>query len=85
MPLTRAYRDGHLIAEGFPISEVSDHLADEGTTVWFDLCAPGPEDLAHISEELGLHELAVEDALHERQRPKLDHYENHLFLAAHAV
>jgi len=85
MPLTRAYRDGRLIAEGFPITAVSDHLADEHTTVWFDLCAPDPGELATIREELGLHELAVEDALSERQRPKLDHYEHHLFLAAHAV
>ena len=38
-----------------------------------------------LAEELGLHELAVEDALGEHQRPKLDHYETHLFLSAHAV
>ncbi|MEA2557556.1 MAG: magnesium transporter, partial [Actinomycetota bacterium] len=35
--------------------------------------------------ELGLHELAVEDALAEHQRPKLDRYATHLFLSCHAV
>ncbi len=35
--------------------------------------------------ELGLHELAVEDALGEHQRPKLDHYASHLFLSCHSV
>ena len=34
---------------------------------------------------LGLHELAVEDALEPHQRPKLDHYASHLFLSVHAV
>ena len=43
------------------------------------------EDLAAISEELGLHALAVEDAVHEHQRPKIDRYQTHLFVTAYAV
>jgi magnesium transporter len=85
MPRTRLYRNGVLEAEGFPIAEVSDHLADPSATVWFDLCQPGAEDLAAVSEELGLHALAVEDAVAEHQRPKLDRYESHLFVTAYAV
>jgi magnesium transporter len=85
MPRTRVYRHGVLEAEGFPIADVSDHLADPDTVVWFDLCQPGTEDLAAISEELGLHRLAVEDAVAEHQRPKLDRYESHLFVTAYAV
>ncbi|WP_113698455.1 magnesium transporter CorA family protein [Nonomuraea lactucae] len=82
---TRLYRDGALVAEDFPVAEVSDHLEDPSCMVWFDLCAPGPAELGAISEELGLHELAVEDVLHDRQRPKLDVYDSHLFLAAYSV
>lgn len=85
MPRTRLYRDGALVAEGFPIAEVSDHLADKSATIWFDLLQPTPDELASISEELGLHPLAVEDVLHERQRSKLDRYPTHLFLSAYAV
>jgi len=85
MPHTRLYRDGKLVAEGFPVAEVSDRLVDESAVVWFDLCEPTEEDLASISEELGLHPLAVEDAIHESQRPKLDHYKTHLFLTAYSV
>jgi magnesium transporter len=85
MPRTRLYRNGVLAAEGFPVAEVSDHLADESAVVWFDLCEPAEEDLAAISEELGLHELAVEDAVHEHQRPKLDRYKSHLFITAYSV
>ena len=38
-----------------------------------------------LSEEFGLHPLAVEDALHHSQRPKLDRYPSHLFLTAYAA
>ena len=85
MGLTRCYRDGLLTDEGFPIEKVSDHLAENDTVVWFDLCEPTEEDLTAISEELGLHPLAVEDAIHPHERPKLDHYASHLFLTAYSV
>ncbi|MEU6726987.1 magnesium transporter CorA family protein [Nonomuraea wenchangensis] len=82
---TRLYRNGVLEKEGFPIEEVSDHVGDPENTVWFDLCAPTPEDLAVLGQELGLHELAVEDVLSGPQRPKVDVYDNHLFLAVYGV
>jgi magnesium transporter len=82
---TRLYRDGRLELEGFPVAEISDHLADEGVTIWLDLRDPDRDDLAVLSEEFGLHPLAVEDAVHERQRPKLDRYRTHLFLNAYGA
>lgn len=84
-PRTRVYRHGALEAEGFPMADVSDHLARPDTLVWIDLCAPSAEELLELAEELSLHELAVEDALGPHQRPKLDLYDTHLFLACHAV
>ena len=82
---TRAYRDGRLAEQGFDVSCISDLLAESGTVVWLDLLQPSAQDLEVLVEELGLHELAVEDALHSSQRPKLDRYTDHLFLAAYAV
>jgi magnesium transporter len=82
---TRAYRNGVLEAEGFPVADVSEVLKQDDTIVWVDLCGPTKDQLHELADELGLHELAVEDALSEHQRPKLDHYESHLFLSAHAV
>lgn len=82
---TRLYRSGVLEAEGFPVSEVSELLLQADTIVWIDYCSPSKGALDELAAELGLHELAVEDALDEHQRPKLDHYESHLFLATHAV
>jgi magnesium transporter len=83
--LTRVYRTGVLEAEGFPVADVSEHLERAETVVWVDLCGPSKEQLDELAEELGLHELAVEDALGPHQRPKLDRYATHLFLSTHSV
>src|ERR1700760_188973 len=69
---TRVYRDGKLVAEGFPVADISDYLAeDDGPVVWLDLRDPDRADLSVLSEEFGLHPLAVEDAVHEHERRKL--------------
>ena len=82
---TRAYRDGVVLAEGFPSTEISDYLKQEGTVVWLDLEDPDHEDLAVITDELGLHPLAVDDAVSDRQRPKLDRYDDHAFMNVYQV
>jgi magnesium transporter len=84
-PMTRLYRKGVVEAEGFPVADVSEHLEETDTVVWVDVCGPSKEQLHELAGELGLHELAVEDALGPHQRPKLDHYATHLFLSSHAV
>lgn len=81
----RLYRDGVLVGQGLPVEELGDHFEDPRALVWIDLFDPDQQDLAALSEELGLHPLAVEDAVHERQRPKLDRYRSHLFVSAYAV
>lgn len=82
---TRVYRKGILDHHDFPVAQVSEFLDDPDTVVWVDYCGPTKEDLDELAGELGLHDLAVEDALGPHQRPKIDHYESHLFLSCHAV
>jgi magnesium transporter len=82
---TRAYRNGELVEEGFDVAKVSDHLDVEGTVVWLDMLHPSAEDLQVLVEELGLHPLAVEDAVNAHQRAKLDSYDDHLFLASYVA
>src|SRR5215207_2426361 len=82
---TRLYRDGVLEAKDFPAAQISDHLQQPGTVVWLDLCEPDQADLEVISQEFGLHPLAVEDAVQQHERPKLDRYQDHYFLTAYAV
>jgi magnesium transporter len=85
MTRSRVYRDGRLESENFPPDQLAANLADPDTIVWLDLAAPGEDDLAEISRQLGLHELAVEDAVQQHQRPKLDHYPGHALLVAYAA
>lgn len=83
--LTRVYVKGVLEAEGFPVADVSEHLERSETVVWVDFNDPSKEQLQELAIELGLHDLAVEDALGPHQRPKVDRYASHLFLSCHAV
>ncbi|MFF4120879.1 magnesium transporter CorA family protein [Streptomyces sp. NPDC001714] len=85
MARTRLYRDGILVEEDFPVRDISRHLADPSSTVWLDLRRPTRAEFTEVGEELGLHELALEDALHEGQRAKLDSYRTHHFLSVYAV
>jgi magnesium transporter len=86
MARTRLYRNGVLEKENFPISEISECVNGPGALVWLDICTlDDGAGLDEIEEEFGLHALAIEDASHERQRPKLDHYGTHLFLSAYGV
>jgi magnesium transporter len=66
---------------------VTTHLyVDEpGTVLWYDLDDPSDDEVRDLATRFGLHPLAVEDALQEHERPKLDRYENHLFLNVYAV
>jgi magnesium transporter len=79
------YRYGNVEDEDFALDQISEHLEIEDAVVWVDMCAPDAADLQLVADELGLHALAVEDALTERQRPKLDHYATHDFLSAYEV
>jgi magnesium transporter len=85
MARTRLYREGEVVSEDFPVEDISAYLGEPGVCVWLDYCSPTSEDLASIAEEFELHPLAVEDAVTEHQRPKLDRYDSHLFLSAYAV
>jgi magnesium transporter len=85
MGRTRLYRNGELVDRDFPVADVARHLEDPSAVVWFDLCAPSQDEIGLLRDELGLHELAIEDAFAERQRPKVDRYPTHLFLSVYAV
>jgi magnesium transporter len=53
--------------------------------VWIGLHEPAEEQINGIAEVFGLHELAVEDAVHAHQRPKLERYDDTLFMVLKTV
>lgn len=67
------YEDGKRVAQIAP-DEISDYLGRPGSFVWVALKEASADELASMQAEFGLHPLAVEDASHGHQRPKLEEY-----------
>ena len=53
---------------------------EPGDFVWVGLYAPDVAELDEVAEKFSLHPLAVEDAVKAHQRPKLERYDDNLFL-----
>jgi magnesium transporter len=85
MARTRLYRNGKVESEDIPVDDISEFIKDESAVVWLDVCKPTVEDFQKIGEELGLHALAIEDATSPHERPKLNHYQTHLFMIAYSA
>jgi magnesium transporter len=82
------YRNGVRCNEGADLREALEMVragrpgaACDGSDgfVWIGLHEPTEQEFAGIAEEFDLHPLAVEDAVHAHQRPKLERYDNSLF------
>jgi magnesium transporter len=78
------YKDGRKLAD-VPVEDISEHLSDPDAFVWVALRDAEPAELDQMKEEFNLHELAVEDARHGHQRPKLEEYGDSLFAVMHTV
>jgi magnesium transporter len=79
-----AYQDGRRIADIEP-HEISDYLKRPGCFVWVALKEATEAELTSMQEEFDLHPLAVEDARHGHQRPKIEEYGDSLFVVLHTV
>ena len=53
--------------------------------VWIGLHEPDEHQMQAVADVFGLHELAVEDAVHAHQRPKLERYDDTLFLVLKTI
>lgn len=62
------------------LEEVREIKKDPNAIFWLDLENPSEQDLAKIGTEFQLHPLAIEDASHEHQRPKVEEYEQFYFV-----
>ncbi|PRH80451.1 magnesium transporter CorA [Streptomyces solincola] len=76
-----AYRDGRRQPGEKCLTprEAMRRVRDDGGFVWIGLHEPTEKEFAGIAAEFGLHPLAVEDAVHAHQRPKLERYDDTLF------
>jgi magnesium transporter len=62
------------------VSEAPRSFPDCDSFVWLGLYEPTPDEFEDVRHHFGLHELAVEDALTAHQRPKLETYDESVFM-----
>jgi len=88
-PVRRQSRDAVVDCAVYVDGQRQPHVAPEealasaraqGGFVWLGLYEPTEEELGSIGDRYGLHPLAVEDAVYAHQRPKLEHYDDALFM-----
>ena len=79
-----AYEEGRKVAE-ISKEDISEYLKRPDCFVWVALKDPEPAELEEMRQEFGLHELAVEDARHGHQRPKIEEYGNQVFAVLRTI
>jgi magnesium transporter len=78
------YQDGRKLGD-IDKSEISDYVAKNDCFVWVALKDPDDAELEEMQREFNLHPLAVEDARHGHQRPKIEEYGDCLFAVVHTI
>jgi magnesium transporter len=73
------YRDGQRVAAPSDLDGMFAACREGGGIAWIGLYRPTADEFSTVAQEFGLHELAVEDAVHAHQRSKLERYGNILF------
>jgi magnesium transporter len=73
-----AYQNGRKLGD-IRKEDISEYVKRPECFVWVALKDPEDAEIREMEEEFHLHELAVEDALHGHQRPKLEEYGDQLF------
>lgn len=79
-----AYLDGKKLKD-IIVDDISDYIVLPHHFVWVALKDADEAELAQMQHEFGLHELAVEDASHGHQRPKIEEYGESLFAVLHLI
>ncbi|WP_110183401.1 magnesium/cobalt transporter CorA [Nocardioides solisilvae] len=76
------YREGRRVPHDLEVHDILGVGATRrpGDFQWVGLHEPDPREMQEVAEAFGLHPLAVEDAVNAHQRPKLELYDDMLFL-----
>jgi magnesium transporter len=82
---SRVYRDGVLETESIPRDRLASLLTDRRCVVWLDLCEPSDEEWSLLTNVLGIHELAIEDAYMTGERAKLEYYHDIAVITVYAT
>lgn len=73
------------VEEGFSAEKLPELLANKETLIWIDIEQPTNEDNRILSDVFRFHPLTIEDSVETRNHPKVESYNNYLFLIVHGV
>jgi len=86
MITTLVYRDSKLAGHNPPVESLAAFRQEPGVMLWIDLDQPTSEEVSLILEKLfGFHPLTIEDCVSDSPFPKLENYDDYLYLVAHAI
>ncbi len=85
MYVAAVYQAKTRIQDGVDRRMLRGWLDQSPEALWIDLIEPAAEDLSFLQERFGLHPLAVEECDHTGVRPKIEQFENHLYLVMHGI
>jgi magnesium transporter len=74
-----AYQNGSKLGD-IPVAEISEYVTRPECFVWVALFEPTEDEIDEMAKEFDLHPLAVEDAHKGHQRPKIEEYDDSLFV-----
>ncbi|MBD7981936.1 magnesium and cobalt transport protein CorA [Oerskovia merdavium] len=74
------YVDGRRTAKPSSLDETFETMRERHGLAWVGLYRPSEAEIRAVAEELSLHHLAVDDAIAAHQRPKLERYDDNLFV-----
>ena len=64
---------------------VADLLPRGDANLWFHFDAPTEEELRFLQEDLKIHHLTLEDVVNQNQRPKVESFEDYVYIAIHPL
>jgi magnesium transporter len=83
---TLVYRDNKLAAHNPPADTLAALRTEPGVMIWVDLATPADDEIKLILETtFSFHPLAIEDCVIDSPLPKLEPYDDYLYLVMHAV
>ena len=71
---------GDVVHDPVPLARISDAIAQPEALLWVDVVDPTREELELLREEFAFHPLALEDVAKEGQRPKIEYYDEAVFI-----
>ncbi len=80
------FSEGRLVGRDLEVEALRLVRADRGLMLWVDLTDPTEEEIKAVLEGVfAFHPLAIEDCVTPSSLPKVEDYEDYLFLVMHAV